>query len=442
MPENLSRQPHSRQPLTALRNPVVLFLATGLLALVVIAVGTSALAEQAAAEEAVATARDTTEVLAHSVAEPAMPKGLVAGDAGAIDRFDREVLDRLLVGDVDRVKIWAGDGRVVYSDETRLIHDVYPLGEEEQAVLAQGTTDAEVSDLSRPENGYERESNGLLEVYTRIESPEGEPLLFEVYYSAEAIDTRQEQIFAQFRPITLTALGMVVLVATGLLWALTRRLRRSAEEREHLLRAAVDASDAERVRIARDLHDGVVQDLAGASFAVSALARTPDVPHSARGGLESAGESLRTSLRALRSLMVEIYPPDLHADGLVAALDDLLARAAAAGITATAHVTGAEHASDEAVALVWRVAQEAVRNALRHSGAETLSVTVDGFGYRLVLVVTDDGRGFDPEQRRGAEHFGLRGLSSLIAEAGGHLDVRSAPGAGTTIRLEISGSAR
>lgn len=424
----------------ALRNPVVLFLTTGLLAVVVIVLGTSELAHRAAAEEAVADARATTEVLAHSVAEPALPRGLVTGDAAAIDRFDRQVLDRLLVGDVDRVKIWTADGHIVYSDETRLIGDVFPLGEEEREVLEGGSTEAEVSDLSRPENRYERDTGGLLEVYTRIESPEGDPLLFEAYYSAEAIATRQEQVFAQFRPITLTALGMVVLVATGLLWLLTRRLRRSAEEREHLLRAAVDASDAERVRIARDLHDGVVQDLAGASFTVSAVARSNGLPDAARSGLETAGESLRTSLRGLRSLMVEIYPPDLHAEGLGAALDDLLAPAAAAGITASARVTDAERASDDAVALVWRVAQEAVRNALRHSGARTLTVTVDGVGDSLVLVVEDDGRGFDPGRRPGAEHFGLRGLDGLIAEAGGRLDVRSAPGAGTTIRLEVGGA--
>jgi signal transduction histidine kinase len=430
----------STRRLSALRNPVVLFLATGLLAVVVIVLGTSELAHRAAADEAVADARATTEVLAHSVAEPAVPRGLVSGDAAAIDRFDRQVLDRLLVGDVDRVKIWSSDGHIVYSDETRLIGDVFPLGQDEEEVLDSGATEAEVSDLSRPENRYERDTGGLLEVYTRISSPEGEPLLFEAYYSAEAIATRQEQVFAQFRPITLTALGMVVLVATGLLWALTRRLSRSADDRERLLRAAVDASDAERVRIARDLHDGVVQDLAGASFAVSALARGADVPTTARAALEKAGESLRTSLRALRSLMVEIYPPDLHADGLSAALDDLLAPAAAAGISATGQVTGAEQASDDAVALVWRVAQEAVRNALRHSGARNLSVTVVGVGDGLALVVEDDGHGFDPNQRPGAQQFGLRGLSSLIAEAGGRLDVRSAPGAGTTIRLEVAGA--
>jgi two-component system, NarL family, sensor kinase len=67
---------------------------------------------------------------------------------------------------------------------------------------------------------------------------------------------------------------------------------------------------------------------------------------------------------------------------------------------------------------------------------------VTGSGDTTVLEVVDDGCGFDPAHQPGAEHFGLRGLSSLIAEAGGHLDVRSSPGNGTTIRLEIAGGHR
>ncbi len=423
-----------------IRNPVALFLATGLLALGVIIIGTQELAYRAAADEAVTDARSTTELIGRSVAEAAIPRRLVSGDAGAIDRFDRFVRDRLEVPDVRRIKIWDADGRIVYSDEPQLIGDVYPLGDEELEILAEGGTDAEVSDLSRPENRFERGSGGLLEVYTSIESPEREPLLFELYFSADAIAARKAEIFAQFRPITLLSLGLLVLVATTLLWWLSARLRRSSEEREQLLRAAVDASDAERVRIARDLHDGVVQDLAGASFAVSAIARSPGMSADVRAGLDSAGDSLRTSLRSLRSLMVEIYPPDLHAQGLAAALEDLLAPAAARGVTATATVEGAQHASDQAVALVWRVAQESVRNALRHSGACQLSVTVTGDTERLRLEVADNGVGFDPDVLAGGDHFGLRGMSSLITQAGGDLDIRSAPGKGTTITLEVRAS--
>jgi signal transduction histidine kinase len=423
--------------MTALRNPVVLMLATGLLSVLVIVVGTNTLAYRAAEVEAVADARDRTELLAHSVVQPAVPPGLVEGRPGAIDRFDRAAYGRLLVTDVDRVKLWSADGRVVWSDETELIGRRYALGSDERAVLRAGRSDAEVSDVSRPENRFERGKGGLLEVYSRIESPEGEPLLFEVYFSAETVAQRQDAIYDAFRPIAFGALGLVLLVASGLLWALTRRLRRSAEERERLLEAAVDASDAERVRIARDLHDGVVQDLAGASFTVSALARSERTAPDVRSGLEGAGESLRTSLRALRSLLVEIYPPDLRAEGLGPALDDLLAPAAARGIEATASVDGVEGVSDRTLALVWRVAQEAVRNALRHSGACALSVTVTRPEERVVLEVTDDGTGFDTTAPADPTSFGLRGMNGLIADAGGSLVVRSAPGDGTTVRLEV-----
>lgn len=427
--------------MTVIRNPVVLFLATGLLALGVIVLGTDRLGAEAAADEAVADALATTEVLARSVAEPAIPPGLVEGDVSAIDRFDRRVLDRLTVPDVRRIKIWSADGRIVYSDQTELIGEVFPLDDDARAALEKDLSDAEVSDLSRPENRFERSSGGLLEVYTRIESPEGDPLLFEVYYAADAIDAREDEISSSFRPITLGALGLVVLVATLLLWALTARLKRSAQDRERLLRTAAEASDAERVRIARDLHDGVVQDLAGASFAVAAVARSGDVTEAARADLDDATESMRRSLRSLRSLMVEIYPPDLHTEGLLPALTDLLAPAAARGVTATVAVEDVDGASDAAVALVWRVAQEAVRNALRHAGATTLTVRVNRDGDDVVLTVADDGTGFDPAAPPRGPHFGLRGMTDLVAESGGCLDVRSAPGSGTTVRLRVASRA-
>ena len=105
------------------RSPVAQFLAVGVLALAVIVVVTGKLSEQAAADEAIADARATTRVLARSVAEPAIPRGLVRGDAAAIARLDRSVLHRLLVGRVKRIKILTADGRIVYSDETRLIGD-------------------------------------------------------------------------------------------------------------------------------------------------------------------------------------------------------------------------------------------------------------------------------------------------------------------------------
>jgi two-component system, NarL family, sensor kinase len=421
-------------PRPALRSPVTVFLVVGLLALAAIVVGARVLASQAAHEEALSDARATTELLARSVAEPAIPTGLAQGRSGAVDRFDRVATERLLVGDVRRVKIWAADGTIVYSDDVRLIGRQFALGEEELDILEHGGSDAEVSELAAPENRYERGGPALVEVYTQVTTPGGEPLLFEAYFTLARIEARQAQVIAPFQRITLGALALLVGVATWLLLALTRRVTRAAAERERLLRGTADASAAERRRIARDLHDGVVQDLAGSAYAVSAVAREQQGP--TRTTLLDAAGSLRDSLRSLRSLLVEIHPPDLNAATLPAALDDLCAPVAAGGVEVDVRVGELGAVAEQDAALVWRVAQEAVRNTVRHAHAATMTVDLRREGPALVLTVTDDGVGFDPDSVNATAHYGLRGLESLVRDHGGELTIRSAPGAGTTTRLE------
>lgn len=424
-----------------LRNPVVQFLATGLLTFALLLVGTGILGSGAARAEALSEAEANTERLARSVAEPNLEWGMLHGDVGALDRFDTFTRQFLKVGEVRRIKIWSADGTIVYSDEPRLLNKKFVLGDDELAALRGADSDAEPADLDSPENTFEDKREEMVEVYTSIRAPDrqgedakGQPLLFEVYYSMADIEERQAALVAPFRNITLGALGILVAVATAMLWVLTRRVTRAAAERERLLRSAASASDAERRRIARDLHDGVVQDLAGSTFALSALSR--DASGAERDALLETEDSLRSSLRALRSLLVEIHPPGLSADSLPAALQDLIAPAQATGVRATVDVSGGRAATGETVALVWRVAQEAVRNTLRHARAAALSVVVREKGGKVVLEVTDDGVGFDPGAVRPDVHYGLRGLDSLVRDSGGTLVVRSAPGAGTTIRLE------
>ncbi|HYH33612.1 MAG TPA: ATP-binding protein [Nocardioides sp.] len=425
------------RPGAVARSPMVQFMALGLLLFLVLAVVSDRLTDRAAEDESLGDARATTWILAHSVVEPSLTEELVAGDPGAIDRFDREVLGRLLVGDVRRIKMWAPDGTIVYSDQTELIGERFELGGAERRILREGGTDAEVSALDEPENRLEAGETGLVEVYTRVQAPDGTALLFEAYYSADDIAANAQRVFTPFRRIMVGSLVLLGGLAAAIIWGLTRRLRRAASERQRLLQAAIDASEAERRRIARDLHDGVVQDLAGTAFALSAAGREggPVAP----AGVTEAAESLRGSLKALRSLLVEIHPPDLAADGLAAALDDLVAPAARAGMEAHVHLDGVTGAPDHVVALLWRVAQEAVRNALRHSGGSRLDVEVRREGGRLVLLVRDDGVGIDDSRPRRAESLGLRGLRSLVQEEGGRLTVQSQPGRGTTVRAEVAG---
>jgi signal transduction histidine kinase len=419
-------------------NPLVQFVVASLVLFGVTWWATGIFSQRAARSEAIADARITTEVLAHSVAEPAMPRGLVDGDPGAIDRFDRGVLDRLLVGDVRRIKIWRNDGTVVYSDETQLIGQRFRLDKEQQSVLNSGDTEGGLSDLRRRENEFEaEEEDGLLEVYTRIESPEGEPLLFEAYYSAATVQDRAAEILTPFRRVTVGALLALLLFGVPLLGVLTLRLTRASRARERLMQRAVESSEAERRRIARDLHDGVVQELAGTAFALSGTARETTLPPELREELESAGQSLRRTLRQLRSLLVEIHPPGLTAAGLGAALEDLTSSAASAGIATSVSVTGVDGAPDHVVTLVWRVAQEAIRNAVRHGQPSELTVSVQGDDRQVRLTVQDDGVGFDPAAARSDGSYGLRGLRSLVEDGGGHVQVQSTPGSGTTVRMVV-----
>ncbi|GAA0970762.1 sensor histidine kinase [Nocardioides aquaticus] len=419
------------------RHPAAQFLAAGCLAVLLVVLVTGRLSRSAADEEATDDARATTEVLARSVVGPALPSRLSSGEAGPVDRLDRALQQRLDVPGLERIKIWAEDGTIVYSDETLLVGSRYELDEEELDVLRGGGTEAELSDVSRPENRYERDLGGVLEVYTRVESPEGEALLFEAYYSTAGVGDRADAILSRFRPVTLVGLGALVAVALPLIMLLTRRLGRAAEQRERLLRAAVDASDAERTRIARDLHDGVVQELAGTSYVLTSIAARPDTGSALRTELDDASSSVRGSVRALRSLLVEIYPPDLDATGLAGALDDLLAPLGRDGVTTSLAVQVDDDLPPHLVALTWRTVQEAVRNAVRHGGGAHLDVSVQQTPDEVVAVVRDDGCGFDVTAPLPAGHLGLRGVRSLVEEAGGSWAVESAPGAGTTVRMQV-----
>jgi two-component system NarL family sensor kinase len=420
-----------------LRKPMAQFLVASFLLFGATWWATGKLSERAGRSEAVADARTTTELLAHSVAEPAVPPKLIAGDAGAIDRFDRAVLDRLMVGDVRRIKIWRADGTIVYSDETELIGRRFPLDHEQRQVLDSGTTEGGVSDLRRSENKFETDANGLLEVYTQIHSPEGTPLLFEAYYSVATVQQRAHEVLTPFRRITAGGLLAILLLGVPLIGALTTRLTRASRARERLMLRALDSSEAERRRIARDLHDGVVQELAGTAFALSGSAREPGLPPGLRGDLERAGEAVRRSLRQLRSLLVEIHPPGLDAATLAASLEDLTAPAVSAGTVATVSVSGIEGAPDPVVTLVWRAAQESIRNAVRHAHASHLTVEVTGDERQVRLVVKDDGVGFDPSSRSDDGSYGLRGLKSLVEDGGGVVAVDSSPGVGTTVRMVV-----
>jgi signal transduction histidine kinase len=154
--------------------------------------------------------------------------------------------------------------------------------------------------------------------------------------------------------------------------------------------------------------------------------------------MEEAAGTLRASLRALRSLVVDIYPPNINEEGITSALTDLLARAQGSGLATELDVDGLDRELPEATAgLIYRAAQEALRNVVKHAHATTVRVRVAGEDGRAVLEVTDDGRGFEETAEVPSGHVGLKALAGLVADSGGSLVVRSTPGTGTSVRLEL-----
>ena len=299
---------------------------SGVVALLVFAVVAGLAMRREGEEESVRDARTLGAAIARGVVEPALAEGIERSEPGAVSRLDAVVRRGVLGDAVVRVKLWDRSGTIVYSDEPRLIGSRYPLGEDERGALRGDAVEAEVSELGQPENRFERSHGQLLEVYLPVTTPDGTKLLFESYQPLSSIAADGSRTWRAFAPAVLGALLLLWLVQIPLATSLARRVRNGRRDREALLLQAVAASEDERYRIAADLHDGVVQDLAGVAFTLSATAdRIAPADAAAAAGLSEAAETMRTSMRRLRSLIVEIYPPNLESVGLGAALRDLVA---------------------------------------------------------------------------------------------------------------------
>jgi signal transduction histidine kinase len=200
---------------------------------------------------------------------------------------------------------------------------------------------------------------------------------------------------------------------------------------------------AERNRLALDLHDGVSQRLFGLVLTAEAAATLLDRdPASAREQVAKLQTQAREALDELRALVFELRPPDLAADGLAGALRKHVEVVRRSGQYEIELALDGEPAPDPARdAEVYRIAQEALHNSLKHSGAGRVSVRLRCEQGRLLLDVEDDGVGFDPAapSTRG-RRLGLTSMEERAQRLGGTLEIRSAPGAGTTVHLEAGGA--
>ena len=418
------------------------FVVGSLIAVAVVVVGGYFALRSIAVEQAEKETREQVQLQGALVEAAGLSDGVLSGQAAALARLEALVLGRVLDNSLMRVKIWSRDGRILYSDQPALIGERYRLGADERGLFREGGADAELSDLSKPENRFERSEGELLEAYTTIRTPNGVPVLFEIYQRVGSINASGERLLGALAPPLLAGLAVLLLFQVPLAWSMAQRLQRGHRERERLLESAVEASTQERQRIAADLHDGVVQDLVGVAFGLAPLAddaaRRGATAEASR--LRGAIARLRQGVRGLRTLLVEIHPPNLESAGLESALSDLLSPLQADGVAVELSVEDSPPNGARSDALVYRVASEAIRNVRAHADAKQVRVAVAHPDAETVrLTVEDDGVGFGPEvrdRRASGGHLGLSLLEDLARQAGGSLEIQSTLGDGTRVELE------
>lgn len=239
--------------------------------------------------------------------------------------------------------------------------------------------------------------------------------------------------------LELTEWPLMFVIAVLVAWMADRRettSRRYAALFRHASERLLTVQDDERRRIAKELHDGVGQVLTALTLTLDAASTAPQ-PDVAARRVQTARRLADTALAETRDLAHRMRPARLEERGLAAALRDLAGQSGfPVQVTADAAAADPHLLGPTATVEVFRIVQEALSNAARHSGAPRAHVSLTRREGRLRVVVSDDGQGFDPAQPR-APGIGLAGMEERAAMLGGQLAIDSQAGGGTRVTLDL-----
>ncbi|MEF8797062.1 MAG: sensor histidine kinase [Salinivenus sp.] len=327
------------------------------------------------------------------------------------------------------------EGRMLHNPTNRLFY--YRIGGDSTVYIRQ-----ERPAMDRP--GVALPARTLTTIYDRVSE--------QVLTSEESNDylgvgfedqTLVLRVSQQFDLYVLGTLIVVILVGGVLLLWLWRRLTAEQRRRKALVqsrRHLTKGREKERERLAKEIHDGPVQDLHGLHMRLKGLSETP----SACQVQEMADELMRVT-GELRALSADLHPPALRRFGLGAALRSHADRLRDRHEALRLDMDLADDCGpipDELALALFRVAQEALNNAAQHGEASRVQVRLRCADDTVDLIVRDDGDGFVPpadwHDLAEQDHYGLLGMRERAEAVGANLDIDSAPGAGTQVRLRCS----
>jgi two-component system CheB/CheR fusion protein len=224
----------------------------------------------------------------------------------------------------------------------------------------------------------------------------------------------------------------------------TAELAQANAASQALMRELVTAQEAERLRLARELHDTLGQQITAALLGLQSVRGLSQGRAATLAALDHVREIVQAMGREMHEIAVALRPTALDDVGLAGALRGYVEGwSRRTGVAAELFVAGVEPRAlpPEVETTLYRVAQEALTNVARHAGASRVSVVLESDGGRVVAAIEDNGRGFDPDaaaadaqQRR---RLGLLGMQERAALVGGTLTVESQPGGGTTVIARI-----
>jgi signal transduction histidine kinase len=445
------RSPRDRRRLSVVARALAQHAVVSVMALVVVGATAAIVCVRVVQSQALHQAEMSGDVVARRIVAPLVTQDLRDGKADALEALDNRMLLRKAGSTIQRIKVWSEDGVILYSDDTRLIGSTYPLDPDDRRVLENGGVDSDISDLSKSENVLDRQFGESLEVYVGVRDTDNRPILVETYFAVDRLHADEAALIRRIVPVVLAALLVLGLLLVPLAYTLASRVARYERERQAMIRLAVEASSAERRRVAGELHDGVIQDLAGVGYALTALdAQIAGLANIEPGGSPPPIGALRATLRtaqrlvhddvlALRELTGMQYAADSGAADPAAALRVIVDGLRDEGASVEMVVQDLPPLPAAHRAALIRVGREALRNAVKHAPGANVTLALGTEADTAYVSVTDDGPGFDPASALGPVdgHIGLALLADAAEGVGGRLDLRSRPGRGTTVRLIV-----
>ncbi|MGS0685865.1 sensor histidine kinase [Nakamurella sp. GG22] len=422
------------------RRELTLFAGVAALTLAVVGAGAVVASRSVARTQALKESERITDRLAKQLVAPLLEDAL-RGDTARREELDRAIEIRMNDGYLTEVTVWDRSGRVLYSDRPEEIGQIEEAPEEVAAAI---DGDARSSDFEeQPEatdEVFSDDDPGFVEVYVPLDIEGQPPLAFEAYFDYSRVNENATTLLAAILPLVLIPLLVLQIIQAPIAISLAGRVRRHEAERSALLKRTLSESEKERMRVAADLHDGPIQDLAGVGYALGAIA--PAIPDAYQDLMRSVHDTVTHAIGSLRRLMVDLYPPDLDAAQLALTIDNLAVPLREKGIDVEVVADPLPDLDNDSVTTLYRVARETLANVAEHAAASTVRVALMATTFRddtgspsVSLRVSDDGVGIDERDvdKRADGHLGLRLLKDRVESLGGTFTLTTARSRGTTI---------